>query len=234
CVITPYDAQRAEIVKALEAADLPSDQVYNVDSFQGHEADFVIVSPTRTARPGFLSVQSRTNVMLTRCKKGMVLVTNKFFVTHHADRTLLGKLATYWAKLADGAWIDWRRVLERSVDLPGAPGLRTLPRDLPAPSPTQRMPSWRTSAAQRTADKQSLSICSTTSSIQTPPQDVTQSLQTGMSHLHLGTADGSSSQSWRATPRVNNQFSEIPADLPWRKARSVGRLAQGFEPTKRL
>ena len=35
CIITPYDAQRATIVKALEAESLPSDQVFNVDSFQG-------------------------------------------------------------------------------------------------------------------------------------------------------------------------------------------------------
>jgi len=35
CVITPYDAQRAEIHRQLEAENLPCDTVYNVDSFQG-------------------------------------------------------------------------------------------------------------------------------------------------------------------------------------------------------
>ncbi|KAI0359312.1 P-loop containing nucleoside triphosphate hydrolase protein [Trametes cingulata] len=35
CIITPYDAQRATLTRALEAASLPSEKVYNVDSFQG-------------------------------------------------------------------------------------------------------------------------------------------------------------------------------------------------------
>jgi len=35
CVITPYDAQRAEIRRQLGAEKLPCDSVYNVDSFQG-------------------------------------------------------------------------------------------------------------------------------------------------------------------------------------------------------
>ena len=34
-IITPYDPQRAAIVAALKASDLPYDNVYNVDSFQG-------------------------------------------------------------------------------------------------------------------------------------------------------------------------------------------------------
>ena len=35
CVITPYDAQKAEIARDLESVGLPSDRVFNVDSFQG-------------------------------------------------------------------------------------------------------------------------------------------------------------------------------------------------------
>jgi superfamily I DNA and/or RNA helicase len=35
CIITFYDPQRAAIIKALEDADLPSERVHNVDSFQG-------------------------------------------------------------------------------------------------------------------------------------------------------------------------------------------------------
>ncbi|KAL1674028.1 P-loop containing nucleoside triphosphate hydrolase protein, partial [Schizophyllum commune] len=34
CVITPYDAQKAEIARDLESVGLPSDRVFNVDSFQ--------------------------------------------------------------------------------------------------------------------------------------------------------------------------------------------------------
>lgn len=36
CVITPYDAQRAAIERALKAESLPWERVFNVDSFQGH------------------------------------------------------------------------------------------------------------------------------------------------------------------------------------------------------
>jgi superfamily I DNA and/or RNA helicase len=35
CVITPYDAQRAAIQKALKDENLPFETVFNVDSFQG-------------------------------------------------------------------------------------------------------------------------------------------------------------------------------------------------------
>jgi superfamily I DNA and/or RNA helicase len=35
CIITFYDPQRAAIIQALEDADLPSELVHNVDSFQG-------------------------------------------------------------------------------------------------------------------------------------------------------------------------------------------------------
>ncbi len=35
CIITFYDPQRSAIIKALENEDLPTDCVYNVDSFQG-------------------------------------------------------------------------------------------------------------------------------------------------------------------------------------------------------
>jgi len=35
CIITPYDAQRSAIEKALKAEQLPWETVFNVDSFQG-------------------------------------------------------------------------------------------------------------------------------------------------------------------------------------------------------
>ncbi|KZT19089.1 hypothetical protein NEOLEDRAFT_1033380, partial [Neolentinus lepideus HHB14362 ss-1] len=53
-IITPYDAQRNMIEKMLKAEGLPWDKVYNVDSFQGNEADYVVVSVTRTSGAGFL------------------------------------------------------------------------------------------------------------------------------------------------------------------------------------
>jgi superfamily I DNA and/or RNA helicase len=35
CVITFYDPQRAAITRALDAENIPSERVFNVDSFQG-------------------------------------------------------------------------------------------------------------------------------------------------------------------------------------------------------
>jgi hypothetical protein len=65
--------------------------------------------------------------MLTRCKVGMVIVTNRVFVrTTGAQFTLLGELAQHWVKLRGGVntWIDWKDVAERKADVPGAYGLR--------------------------------------------------------------------------------------------------------------
>ncbi|PCH35506.1 nucleoside triphosphate hydrolase protein [Wolfiporia cocos MD-104 SS10] len=144
-IITPYDAQRGEIQKALQndKNNLPWDCVYNVDSYQGqslsshsqalhlsphltaacigHENEFIILSLVRTDRPGFLRSQNRMNVMLTRCKRGMVVVANRRFLeTKAAQSTLLGKLAQYWEDRCD-AWVHARAVYDRTANLPGAP-----------------------------------------------------------------------------------------------------------------
>ncbi|KAI1784393.1 P-loop containing nucleoside triphosphate hydrolase protein [Ganoderma leucocontextum] len=122
CIITPYDGQRAAIVAALKAANLPSSNVYNVDSYQGHEAPFVIVSVVRTSAPGFLKSLNRMNVMLTRCQAGMVLVTSRAFLCGPAHKTLLGRLAEHWGVLsgADVTWVDAMRVADGKARLPGA------------------------------------------------------------------------------------------------------------------
>ncbi|EIW53904.1 uncharacterized protein TRAVEDRAFT_75854, partial [Trametes versicolor FP-101664 SS1] len=101
CIITPYDAQRAEIARHLRAEGLQWDKVFNVDSFQGHEAQYVVISAVRTAAPGFLRSRNRANVMLTRCKRGMVLVSKRDFLIGPGRTTLLGELAQRWNR---GAW----------------------------------------------------------------------------------------------------------------------------------
>jgi superfamily I DNA and/or RNA helicase len=94
-IITPYDAQRNAIENALKTAKLAwENTVFNVDSFQGNEADHIIVSIVRTSGPGFMTNQRRTNVMLSRCKKSMVICTNRLFLQKKTvARTLVGKLA---------------------------------------------------------------------------------------------------------------------------------------------
>jgi superfamily I DNA and/or RNA helicase len=112
-IITPYDPQRSKIEDALKVAKLKwEDKVFNVDSFQGNEDDYIIVSLVRSVKVGFLSNQRRTNVMLSRCKKGMVICANKAFLTGDAKarKTLVGKLAAEW--MAAGAeWVEWSDLL---------------------------------------------------------------------------------------------------------------------------
>ncbi|PIL29510.1 hypothetical protein GSI_08318 [Ganoderma sinense ZZ0214-1] len=125
CIITPYDAQRNAIAQRLKQENLPWESVYNVDSFQGHEAPYVIVSTVRTTRPGFLCMLNRMNVMLTRCSAGMVLVTNRRFLADAGRDTLLGKLARRWNGPRDSdAWVDALALSlsdGRRASLPGAP-----------------------------------------------------------------------------------------------------------------
>ncbi len=152
CVITFYDPQRAAITKALENEDLPSDCVYNVDSFQGmwhspcicidslrlsslirnhrwsgNEADYVILSSVRTKHAGFLKSQPRMNVALTRCKKGMVVVTDKSFLQGAGKSTLLGQLCRTWSRHHVSCWIDRKAMLNNSGALPGLSALGPAP-----------------------------------------------------------------------------------------------------------
>ncbi|OJT07637.1 ATP-dependent helicase upf1 [Trametes pubescens] len=116
CIITPYDAQRGLITQLLKAANLPFDIVYN--------APYVIVSAVRTTKPGFLSFNNRMNVMLSRCQRGMVLVTQRAFVEGGGKGTLLGRLVRHWEAAAgvDAVWADAMRVADGQANLPGAPG----------------------------------------------------------------------------------------------------------------
>lgn len=93
----------------------------------------MIISTVRTEKPGFLASDKRVNVMLTRCKKGMVVVTNSRFFLSAGAETLIGKLLCHW-KEKQGAykvWVDWREIVEKNVDLPGC----VAPRPLPSPAP---------------------------------------------------------------------------------------------------
>jgi len=114
-IITPYDAQRNAIETALRTANLAwENTVFNVDSFQGNEGDHIIISIVRTWSPGFMKNQRRTNVMLSRCKKSMVICTNRGFLLKKAvAKTLVGKLAkehvpkTGWVTLEALATQRW-------------------------------------------------------------------------------------------------------------------------------
>lgn len=84
-VITPYEGQRAYVVQymsrygALRQTLYEGVEVASVDSFQGREKDFIILSCVRSNEHqgiGFLSDPRRLNVALTRARYGIVLLGN--------------------------------------------------------------------------------------------------------------------------------------------------------------
>jgi hypothetical protein len=60
------------------------------------------------------------NVALTRCRKGMVVVTDKSFL-QRTGNMLLGELCYTWAQHDESCWIDWKAMLNNSAALPGLP-----------------------------------------------------------------------------------------------------------------
>jgi len=93
-IITPYDAQRHAIEIALKDCGVVwENTVFNVDSFQGNEEDHIVLSIVRTTSPGFMTNQRRTNVMLSRCKESMLILTHRGFMQREAAWTLVGRFA---------------------------------------------------------------------------------------------------------------------------------------------
>lgn len=77
-----------------------------MSDIKGNEDDYVIISLVRTKRIGFMRDRRRTNVMLTRLKKGMVIVTNQIFLENEAVQTLVGTLAEAIEEIEENVWYD--------------------------------------------------------------------------------------------------------------------------------
>ena len=78
-IIAPYAAQIRYLRTILEPYCRPrSLKVASVDSFQGHEKNYIIVSLTRTSLRGtaFFNDKRRINVTLTRAKYGLIVIGN--------------------------------------------------------------------------------------------------------------------------------------------------------------
>lgn len=81
-LLTPYHAQREELIR-VGLPDWAAGRIHTVDSFQGREADTVVVSLVRSTqrddhRPesniGYLVSPNRTNVLLSRARKLLIIV----------------------------------------------------------------------------------------------------------------------------------------------------------------
>lgn len=73
-------------------------------STTGNEEEHIIISLVRSDKVGFLKNIRRTNVMLSRCKRSMVICTSRAFLNGIASSSLVGTLAKV---LGDQAWLNW-------------------------------------------------------------------------------------------------------------------------------
>lgn len=96
-VIVPYLAQKQVLISELKKRNLLSGgiQINTVEGFQGHEKDYIIISTTRSNAVGvlgFIEDDKRMNVMLTRARKGLIVV---------GDQKTLNK-GNRWSQ-----WLEW-------------------------------------------------------------------------------------------------------------------------------
>ena len=86
-IITPYEGQRCYIVsRMLKNCASTEIEVSSVDSFQGREKDYIIMSCVRSNNHhgiGFLDDPRRLNVSLTRARYGLILVGNAIALSNH-------------------------------------------------------------------------------------------------------------------------------------------------------
>ena len=84
-VVTPYEGQRAYVVQHMTRVGVLHPQLYkdiqvaSVDSFQGKEKDFIIMTCVRSNEKsgiGFLSDPRRLNVAITRARSGLIIIGN--------------------------------------------------------------------------------------------------------------------------------------------------------------
>ena len=127
-VITPYLAQRTEVMRRLyeNGVDLNNDvEVSSVDGYQGRENDFIIFSTVRSndsRKVGFLRDERRLNVALTRAKRGLFIITNPWMLQSiKAFRKLMDHCFKY-GLVVSGRIGEWREADQNAMmrlKLPG-------------------------------------------------------------------------------------------------------------------
>ncbi len=186
----------------------------------GHEAQYIVISVVRTTAPGFLHSRNRTNVMLTCCKRGLVLVSKRDFLIGPGRTTLLGELAQRWYRSAqrpNDVWINALELSDGGTSLPGVPGASGRPAIMaalrPIPSAPFHWPMRSASAASLAGNAGSVSRSRDCSWATVAKSNLTATRST---ELQIG-----SSSSGRVTP------SSVPPSL----RPSTGMLTRGAIPS---
>lgn len=108
-VLTPYHAQREELLRA-GLPDWAKGRIHTVDSFQGREADTVVISLVRSTRRdecvpeaniGYLVSPNRTNVLLSRARKLLIVVGRLSHFEEQAVRNPDRKDVQFWRPIVE-------------------------------------------------------------------------------------------------------------------------------------
>jgi hypothetical protein len=76
-VISPYRAQVLKLRGMFPQLRFPRLKIASVDSFQGSERDYIIISCVRSKNKiGFVADERRLNVSITRARRGLVIIGN--------------------------------------------------------------------------------------------------------------------------------------------------------------
>ncbi|WP_128645916.1 DEAD/DEAH box helicase [Rhodococcus sp. BS-15] len=113
-VLTGYEPQRRILTESisaeLTALSRLTVQVANIDAYQGQEADVAIFSVTRSNKKhamGFLSVENRVNVALSRARDALVIVGDAEHIkASSGTQSALGKVLEHIASDSDSAVED--------------------------------------------------------------------------------------------------------------------------------
>ncbi|KAG8830151.1 hypothetical protein FRC17_005343 [Serendipita sp. 399] len=122
-MISPYATQTELLLRRLKEENMNwEDKCFNVDSFQGNEADYIVITLVRTKAMGFLDNNRRANVLLTRCKKGMFVISNKALMLappKGSTEVLLQRYALEWTAQMQRLGRQWYTYqdLENEVDM---------------------------------------------------------------------------------------------------------------------
>lgn len=73
------------------------------NTWVGNEEDYIIISIVRHMGLGFLQDRRRTNVMLSRCKKGMYICTSQRYLKEGGKDSMVAEMAQ---EFGEEAWLS--------------------------------------------------------------------------------------------------------------------------------